>query len=120
MTSTIEYRMSWIVTVLACWYVGWTGYVLGHRAPAFRQLFSGLGAELSWPTRAVLSLCTPAVVWPATIVTIAFLLVKERTVERGATRLLLSVIVFMMTACAAAVLTEALYQPMFRLIEQVR
>jgi len=120
MKPTIERRLSWIVTALASWYVGWTGYVLGRRTPAFRQLFSGLGAELSWPTRTVLSLCTPAVVWPATIVTIAFLLVKERTVESGATKLLLSVIVFMTTACVAAVATEALYQPMFQLIEQVR
>src|SRR4051812_19813185 len=105
MTPTIEHRLSWIVTVLACWYVGWTGYVLGRRAPAFRNLFSGLGAELSWPTQTVLSLCTPAVIWPATIVTITFLLVKERTVQRGSTKLLLSVIVFMTTACCAAVAT---------------
>lgn len=120
MTEKSEERLSWIVAILASSYVGWTGYVLAHRARAFRTLFAGLGAELPAYTQVVLTVCTPVLVWPVTIAMIAVLLVKEAVVKRIPTRALVSIIVFMATACVAAVVVEALFQPMFQLIERIR
>jgi hypothetical protein len=120
MTQNTEDRLAWIAAVVASCYVGWTGYVLAHRAQAFQILFSGLGAELPLPTRVVLAACRPIVVWPVTIGMIAFLMVKEAKIQRVVTRVFISILVFMAAACAAAVVTEALFQPMFQLIERVR
>jgi hypothetical protein len=120
MTQNTEGRLAWIAAVFAGCYVGWTGYILVHRANAFQLLFSGLGAELPIPTRIVLAACRPIVVWPVTIGMIAFLVVKEAKVERVVARVFISILVFMAAACAAVVVTEALFQPMFQLIEHIR
>jgi hypothetical protein len=120
MTNHLEQRLSWLVAIIASSYVAWTGYILGHRGPVFRALFAGLGAELPLATRWVLAICEPRFTWPLSLGAIAFLVIKEIKVQNVVSRVLISVVVFMATACIAAVTTEAFFQPMFRLIEQIR
>ena len=59
-----ENALSWLVTLFTGSYVAWVCYSLSLRVPALAQLFSSLGAELPWPTRAAVAVCTPAVLWP--------------------------------------------------------
>lgn len=110
--------LSWLVTLFAGWYVAWTGYCLSRNLPVFRQLFSSLGADLPLPTRLVIAVCIPAVLWPLVVAVVAFLVVKEFKLERVRTRVIMSTIIFMATASAAAVITEAIFQPMFQLIKK--
>jgi hypothetical protein len=120
MKTPDDNALSWMVTTLAISYVVWIGYFLPRRVSTFARLFSGLGAELPLPTRVVIATCIPAVLWPVTLGAVAFLIVKELRIERLRTRVLISVIVFMATACASAVISEAIFQPMVSLLEQVR
>jgi hypothetical protein len=111
--------LSWLVTACAGWYALWTGFFLSRRVPAFRQLFSGLGVALPAPTRLAILLCTPPLLWSVTAAAVIFLIVKEVRCKSVRTRVILSTIVFMATACASALITEAIFQPMLTLTEKI-
>ena len=119
MSGEIDSKLSWLVTGLASAYVAWTGYTLTARVPAFSALFAGLGAELPGVTRVVISACRPELVWPVTDAAITFLVVKEFRVTSFRARTLWNIAVFFSAAGVAAIITEALFQPMFQLIQQV-
>jgi hypothetical protein len=100
-------------------YVAWTGYVLASRVPTFDTLFSSLGAELPWPTRIVLIVGKPSIIWPCAVLTLALLVVNEVRSRDFRTRVVISLLVFMATACVSSVVTEALFRPMMQLIKQI-
>jgi len=112
-------RLAWLVALLTAWYVVWNGYVFSRRVPLLSTFFKSLGADVPFATRVVLRVCTPTVIWPFVVVAVLFVLVKEIVFESLLTRLLLSVSVFMITACLSAVVTEVIYQPLLQLIEHV-
>lgn len=116
--STRDARLAWVVTALSGWYVAWTGYVFARRI--FEGLFAGLGAEVPWPTRVVIKLGTPLTIWSVTSVVLVILVLKEFRLWSIRTRVIISVALFMMTACMASLTTEALFRPMFTLLEQVK
>ena len=119
MSADVDTKLSWLVTGLASAYVAWTGYTLTTRVPAFSSLFAGLGAELPGVTRFAISACRPGVVWPVTIAAITFLVVKELRMPSFRARTLWNIAIFFAAAGIAAVITEALFQPMLQLIQQV-
>jgi hypothetical protein len=120
MAPKTEARLSAVIAALSCLYVTWTGYVFAHRASAFQALFTGVGAELPPATKIVLAVCRPSCVWPVAIALVALLIAKEIMLRSVGVRVVVSVVAFMATAVVAAVVTEALFQPLFHLIEQVR
>jgi hypothetical protein len=111
--------LSWMVTLVASSYVASCTYSMSRRVPAFGKLFASLGATVPAPTRLVLAICTPAILWPACVVIVACLVAKELVCERLGTRVAVSVIVFMGTAVFAGAVTDAVFEPMLRLMSQV-
>ncbi len=119
-TGIVERRLSLAVNLLSLWYVIWTAYSLVTRVPRFADLFAGLGAELPLPTRLVISVCTPRVIWPLTLVAVVFLIVKEFKVQSTAVKALTSVIVFMLFAGISAFITFAIQEPLISLIGRIK
>jgi hypothetical protein len=119
MTTFRDSRLSWAVTGLTACYVAWTAFVLSSRVPTFNTLFSSLGAELPLATRLVLRIGKPAFIWPFAVLILTLLAVNELRNRDFRTRVVLSILVFMATACGSSVVTELLFQPMMLLIKQV-
>jgi hypothetical protein len=120
MKTPSDNALSWMVTMFAIWYAGWSAYSLSRRALVYGGLYSGLRAELPLPTRIALASCSPVVLWVVWIAAVVFLLVKEVRIERFRTRVLISVITYMAAGCTSAVIGEVIFQPMLSLINAVR
>lgn len=111
--------LSWTVSALTAAYVVWCALSLSRRIPAFGKLFADLGADVPATTRMVLGICTPAVLWSAAVIIIVLLAIKELMIEALRVRLVISIIVFMATALFAALVTEATFEPLLRLISRI-
>ena len=120
MKTPSDNALSWTVALFAIWYVAWCGYALCRRVLVYGNLYSGMGVDLPLPTRIAFAICKPAVLWPVSITVLVFLLVKEVRIERFRTRVMISVLIFMAAACASAVITEVIFQPMLTLTNAVR
>ncbi|MHB0972584.1 MAG: hypothetical protein ACYC7A_22735 [Thermoanaerobaculia bacterium] len=111
--------LSWAVAIVASAYVIWSVVSLGQRVPAFAQLFAGLGAEIPIPTRAVLAVCTPRILWPLGIFLVAVLVAKEFSRTSAGTKIAISVVIFMLVALFGSVATELIFRPMVSLMQQL-
>lgn len=112
-------RYSVLIAALSALYVTWTSYALTMRVHAFRLLFDGLGAELPVYTKLAFRVCTPFIVWPLVLATLAFLFIKEKRMQRTSTKALVSMIVAIAVAVISALVTTAMEIPMLALMKQI-
>jgi type II secretory pathway component PulF len=111
-------RWSWGTTLLCASYVLWLCYVFGKRVPTFGTLFAGFGGELPQITTFVLALAKgPIYILGALI--ILGLVLKEFLVKEIVIRFSLTVIVLILVAWFIGLATDALYKPMFELLDKI-
>lgn len=118
MTDEQANRWSWATTLLCAAYVAWICYVIGTRVPAFASLFAGLGGEIPFVTRFVLMLATGPI-YIVGLVLIAVLILKEKLVKKIVARFAITIIVFMMVAWFSGFAIDAMYKPMFEILEKI-
>jgi ascorbate-specific PTS system EIIC-type component UlaA len=118
MTDEQANRWSWATTLLCAAYVVWICYVIATRVPAFASLFAGMGGELPAVTAFMLALAK----WPIYVVgliLIAGLILKEKLVKVIVVRFAITMIVFMMAAWFGGFALDAMYKPMFEVLEKI-
>ena len=119
MTDEQANRWSWITTLLCAAYVAWMCYVIATRAPVFASLFLGLGVEeIPLVTRILLALARGPI-YVVGLVPIAVLILKEKLVKKIVARFAITMIVFMMVAWFGGFALDAMYKPVFKLLERM-
>lgn len=118
MTDEQASRWSWAATLFCAGYVAWICYVIGHRVPTFASLLAGLGREIPPVTTFILELAK----WPiyvVGIVLIAGLILKERLVKKIVIRFAITIIVFILVAWFSGFAIDAMYKPLFEILDEI-
>ena len=118
MTDEQANRWSWITTLLCAAYVAWMCYVIATRVPVFASLFLGLGVEVPLVTRILLALASGPI-YVVGLVPIAVLILKEKFVKKIVARFAITMIVFMVVAWFGGFALDAMYKPVFKLLERM-
>jgi type II secretory pathway component PulF len=106
------------MTLLCAGYVAWICYVIGMRVPTFASLLAGLGREIPAVTKFVLALAE----WPIYVVglvLIAGLILKEKLVKKIVARFAITIIVFIMVAWFSGFAIDAMYKPLFEILDEI-
>ena len=111
-------RWSWAATLLCAAYVAWICYVIGTRMPAFGQLFAGIGGEMPRVTTFTLALANGPIYAVGAFVILGLVL-KEFLVKKLVARFGITVIVLILVAWFVGFLTDAMYKPMFELLDKI-
>jgi hypothetical protein len=118
MTDEQSNRWSWATTLLCASYVAWICYVIATRGPAFASVFLGIGGEIPLATRFILALAKGPI-YIVGLVLIAGLILKENLVKKIVARFAITMIVFMMVAWFSGFAIDAMYKPMFEVLERI-
>jgi type II secretory pathway component PulF len=111
-------RWSWGTTLLCASYVLWLCYVFGSRIPVFGTLFAGFGGELPRITTFVLALAKGPIYILGALVVLGLVL-KELLVKELVIRFALTIIVLIVVAWFIGFATDAMYKPMFELLDKI-
>lgn len=112
-------RWSWAVTLAGCAYVLWIAYALSTRTSGFGQLLTGLGNELPATTAFALSACREPIPIIAALVLVVLLIVKELRLKSLVARLSMTVLTVIAVSWFADFVLQALYRPLFDVLDQI-
>lgn len=118
MTDKQASRWSWATTFLCAAYVAWICYAIATRVPLVAGAFAGLGGEIPLVTRFVLMI----VPWPICVVGLALiagLILKENLVKKIVARFAITMIVFMAVTWFVGFVIDAMYKPLFEIMERI-
>jgi hypothetical protein len=109
---------TWIVTILACVYIGWVGVSLYYSTPIFINMYMSMGVDLPLSTRILIGF--HRAMYPILFGGVAALVITKQFFVRDKW---ISVSVTLAATVATSLISEgivrALYRPLFDLAEKL-
>lgn len=110
--------LTWIVTVLACAYIGWIGTSLYYSTPIFINMYTSMGVELSLSIRILIGF--HRVMYPILFGGIAALVITKQFFVRDKWfSVSLTLAAALVVGLIAYGIVRTLYQPLFDLMEKL-
>ena len=110
--------LTWIISIVACLYLLWTGAMLFYSTVAFANLFASMGVELPFPTTIVIG--TYRFSYPVLFGGAAVLIiVKQFTMREKWINICTTLGIVWVLDIISNGIIRALYRPMFDMVEKL-